>query len=77
MMIRPMKQLTLPTKTRMTRDLVPDIELTHGRAVVSPFEALRICAHADEPARARMSFNLSQLAVSLVECAGGETIEWE
>lgn len=37
---------------------------------VSPFEALRVYATSDTPGRAHVPFNLSHLAVRLVQCAG-------
>lgn len=37
--------------------------------VLSPFEALRVFAKSDEPARAHLPFNLSTLSIHLVECA--------
>jgi hypothetical protein len=37
--------------------------------VLSPFEALRLCSRLDTPGRAHLPFNLSNLAIDLVERA--------
>lgn len=37
--------------------------------VLSPFEALRVYAKLETPGRAHLPFNLSTLAIALVECA--------
>lgn len=44
------------------------IEFGPPRAI-SPFEALRVYSKLDTPGRAHLPFNLSTLAIALVECA--------
>ena len=66
---RQMREIHLPTNARVSSDLVPDIRLTRGRTVWV-LKAMGVSVGVTTPGRVHLPFNLSTLAISLVEHAG-------